>query len=140
MAQFSAESDPIEIGAQLNVDAVLTSELDRSQGSANLRSEHVSTKDGSVLWNFQVEPAQASTEEQQIVNLAGAVARRLWANLQLRESERLGELFCYQTRFDECRRYYNIASGLDSLSPVLRMMTGSPSRSDYWMCWKYAEP
>jgi DNA-binding winged helix-turn-helix (wHTH) protein/TolB-like protein/Flp pilus assembly protein TadD len=250
--QFSAESDPIEIGARLKVDAVLVSELDRSQGSARLSSELVSSKDGSVLWNFHVEPAQASTEKQQIVNLAGAVARRLWANLQLRKSERLvtpaayrhylrgryywnqrsgtgldaaidsfnaalelepnyidaltgladswllmplygatapieaipraraaaehalrldpdqahahavigvikmqfdwdwvdaeshlrkavtlnpndstalqwlGELNCYQARFDQCRRYYNIASSLDPLSPVLRMLQGSP--------------
>lgn len=38
----------------------------------------------------------------------------------------LGELYCYRKRFDECRRYLAIAAGLDPLSPVLRMLEGSP--------------
>jgi serine/threonine-protein kinase len=204
------------------------------------------------LWNFTVEPTQARTEEEAILNLARAMARRLWANLQLREAERqvgpeayrhylhgryywnqrtltglsaaigsfnaalklepnyvdaltgladswllmplygavapnaampkaraaaeralqldpgdsrahavigvinmqydwqwvtaeshlrkaltlnpndataeqwLGELKCYRARFDECRRHLRTASGLDPLSPILRMMQGSP--------------
>jgi DNA-binding winged helix-turn-helix (wHTH) protein/tetratricopeptide (TPR) repeat protein/TolB-like protein len=252
-SQFSAASDPIEIGERLKVDAVLVSVLDRSQGSSGLRSELVSTADASVLWNFTVEPARARTDEERIRNLARAVAGRLWANLQLREPKHqvdpeayrhylhgryywnqrtvaglsaavesfdaalklepdyvdaltgladswllmplyggvapndampkaraaaekalrldsgesrahavigvinmqydwdwvaaeshlrkaltldpndataeqwLGELNCYRARFDECKRHLQLASGLDPLSPVLRMMQGSPA-------------
>ncbi len=251
-AQFSGASDPIEIGERLNVDAVLVSVLERSQDSARLKSELVSTSDAGVLWNFTVEPGQARTDEERILNLARAVARRLWANLQLREAKRrvnpdayrnylrgryywnqrtlaglsaaidsfnaalqlepdyidaltgladswllmplygavapndampkareaaeralqldpaesrahavigvinmqydwewvaaeshlrkaqtlnpndatteqwLGELNCYRRHFDECRRHYRIATGLDPLSPILRMLQGSP--------------
>ena len=252
-SQFSAASDPLEIGKRLNVDAVLISELSRSGGSAGLRSELVSTTDRTVLWNLSVDPAQARTDEEQIQRLARAVARRLWANLQLRDADTrvdraaqrhylrgryywnqrsitglsaainaynaalelepeyvdalvgladswllmplygavapneaipkarsaavralqldsgeahayavlgvismqfdwdwaaaeshlrkaltlnpndstaeqwLGELFCYTRRFDECRRQLSVASGLDPLSPVLRMQQGSPA-------------
>ena len=38
----------------------------------------------------------------------------------------LGELNCYRARFDECRRHYRIAAGLDPLSPILSMVQGSP--------------
>jgi DNA-binding winged helix-turn-helix (wHTH) protein/tetratricopeptide (TPR) repeat protein len=86
-SQFSPASDPIEIGERLNVDAVLISELDRSEGTARLQSELVSTRDGGVLWSFRLEPAEGRTELEQIRNLARAMAGRLWANLQLRDSE-----------------------------------------------------
>lgn len=39
----------------------------------------------------------------------------------------LGELYCYQARPDPCRKHLLAASGLDPLSPVLRMMQGSPA-------------
>ncbi len=39
----------------------------------------------------------------------------------------LGELFCYTSRFEECRRQLRIAFELDPLSPVLRMQQGSPA-------------
>ncbi len=86
-SQFSPASDPIEIGERLNVDAVLISKLDRSEGAARLQSELVSTRDGGVLWSFRLEPAEGRTELEQIRNLARAMAGRLWANLQLRDSE-----------------------------------------------------
>lgn len=39
----------------------------------------------------------------------------------------LGELFCLTERFDDCVRHLGIAYDLDPLSPVLRMMQGSPA-------------
>jgi DNA-binding winged helix-turn-helix (wHTH) protein/tetratricopeptide (TPR) repeat protein len=38
----------------------------------------------------------------------------------------LGELYCYQLRTEDCRRHLQAAVGLSPLSPVLRMMQGSP--------------
>ena len=58
---------------------MLVSVLDRSEGSPRLKSELVSTSDASVLWSFTVEPTQASTDEERILNLARAVAGRLLA-------------------------------------------------------------
>jgi tetratricopeptide (TPR) repeat protein len=40
--------------------------------------------------------------------------------------QRLGELYCYTARFEECRHNYSTAAGLDPLSPVLRFLQGSP--------------
>ena len=37
----------------------------------------------------------------------------------------LGELYCYQSRFDECRRQLRMALELDPLSPVLLMQQGT---------------
>jgi serine/threonine-protein kinase len=39
----------------------------------------------------------------------------------------LGELYCYQSRFDDCRRQLRIALELDPLSPVLLMQQGTPA-------------
>ena len=39
----------------------------------------------------------------------------------------LGELYCHQSRFDECRRQLRIALELDPLSPVLLMQQGTPA-------------
>ncbi len=41
----------------------------------------------------------------------------------------LGELYCYQARFEDCRREFATAFELDPLSPVLTMLQGSP---DLW--------
>lgn len=45
----------------------------------------------------------------------------------------LGELYCYRLRTDDCRREIDLARELDPLSPVLRMLQGSPAlwRGDY---------
>ena len=39
----------------------------------------------------------------------------------------LGELYCYQSYFDKCRRQLRVALELDPLSPVLNMQQGSPA-------------
>jgi serine/threonine-protein kinase len=39
--------------------------------------------------------------------------------------QRLGELYCYRARFDDCRRQLRIALGLDPLSAPLAMQQGS---------------
>ncbi len=39
--------------------------------------------------------------------------------------QRLGELYCYRSRFDDCRRQFAIARDLDPLSPVHAMQEGS---------------
>ena len=251
-AQFSAESDPRDIGRRLDVDAVLVSEYTRDGEEARLYSQLLSARDGSLLWSYRASPASSESGEGQVIALADAVARHLWASLQLRPTDRdvdavayrhylrgrylwnqrsvdgleaailqfeqalvlepeyvdaltgladawllmplygatppteaipearaaahravsldpinaraqavlgviamqydwdwadaerhlrravtlnpndptavqwLGELNCYQKRFDSCRRYYRMAEGLDPLSPIIRMVQGSP--------------
>ena len=252
VSSFSATSDPMEIGRRLKVDAVLQSDWSRSGEYAGLRSVLVSTRDGSVLWTYQVDALQTASDEETIRELAAAIAARLWARLQLRTTDEpvdpaahrhylrgryfwnqrsstslsaaiesfnaaldldpdyvdalvgladtwlllplysavapheaitrsrgaaeqalrlhpseshahavigvigmqydwdwvaaesrllkavalnpndttaiqwLGDLYGYQARFEECRRQYRLALGLDPLSPIVRMMQGSP--------------
>lgn len=87
-SQFEAGSDPLEAGEQLGVDALLVSELSRSNSSALLRSELVSARDASLLWSFAGEPGDAGDGgDAQMRQLARAVSGRLWASLQLRDRE-----------------------------------------------------
>ncbi len=85
VTRFSRATDPVEIGQRLDVDAVLTSQWRRRGDAPGLQSKLVSTSDGGILWNSRVDPGQAETDAQQLRLLAQAVARQLWANLQLRD-------------------------------------------------------
>ncbi len=85
-SQFGAGSDPKEAGKRLGVDALLISELIRSNTSALLRSELVSARDASLLWSFAGEPGDTGDSgDAQMRQLARAVSGRLWASLQLRD-------------------------------------------------------
>jgi DNA-binding winged helix-turn-helix (wHTH) protein/tetratricopeptide (TPR) repeat protein/TolB-like protein len=125
-SQFSAASDPIEVGKRLQVDAVLISVLHRTEDGPRLESELVSTTDAGVLWNFTVEPTQVATDEEWIVNLARAVARHLWATLQLREPERQVGEEAYRHYLHG--RYYwgqrtvaGLSAAIDSFSDALAL-------------------
>lgn len=83
-ARYSSRSDPREVGRQLGVGAVLASQFYREGEMAGLRAQVLSTHDGSVLWSFAAKPSAMELGPGQIEQLATAVARRLWANLQLR--------------------------------------------------------
>jgi serine/threonine-protein kinase len=252
-AQFTPDADPRDVGRRLGVDAVLLTRFAPSVDGVRLQSQLVSARDGSVLWSFRAAESSSTTNEEEILDLADAVARHLWANLQLGDrrqqvepeayreylrgryfwnqrsrdgleaaihsfsqalemqpayvdalagladawllmplygavppqeaiprarsaAERvlaldpehahadavlgvvsmqfdwdwaeaearlqraitlnpndssavqwLGELHCYRKQFDECRRYYGLARALDPLSPVIRMLQGSPA-------------
>lgn len=251
-ARLAGQEDPRDLGQQLGVDAVLSSDLQKSGQLAEMHSQLVSTSDGSIVWNYAQETDQLGPDEVQVRQLAQAMARQLWANLQLRNTERevdsaayrhylrgryhwnqrsapslraavesfnsalaidpdyvdaligladtwlvmplygavepneaipraramaeraleidpgeahahavigvinmqfdwdwlqaeshllqavklnpsdvtavqwLGELYCYQQRMEECWRHLKVAAGLDPLSPVMRMLQGSP--------------
>lgn len=87
-AHFHADSDPVEVGARLGVDALLVTRLDRTGKRTGLRAQLVSTRDGSLLWGFDVAPKTEGAEDEQVRQLARSVASRLWAKLQLRPSDR----------------------------------------------------
>lgn len=59
--------------------------------------------------------AEARLREAVTLNPNDATARQ-W----------LGEFYCYRLRIDDCRRELDLALELDPLSPVLRMLQGSP--------------
>ncbi|MEJ2257534.1 MAG: tetratricopeptide repeat protein [Woeseiaceae bacterium] len=63
-------------------------------------------------WDWQA--AEALLSEAVALNPNDATAQR-W----------LGELYCYQHRWRECRRQFRVAQDLDPLSPVLDMQQGS---------------
>lgn len=65
-------------------------------------------------WNWTV--AEALLREAVALNPNDATAQQ-W----------LGEVFCYTSRFEACRRQLRIAFELDPLSPVLQMQQGSPA-------------
>lgn len=87
-APFSRRSDPREIGKQLGVDSALITHLERAGNLTSLHAQLVSTRDGSVLWSFRAAPTEEGVADEQVRQLAQSVARRLWANLQLREAGR----------------------------------------------------
>jgi DNA-binding winged helix-turn-helix (wHTH) protein/tetratricopeptide (TPR) repeat protein/TolB-like protein len=102
--RFSDRSDPGEIGRRLGVGAVLASQLHRVGDLSGLRAQLVSTGDGTVLWSVEVPPTAVDLEPRRIEQLAVSVARRLWANLQLREPSAVvdGEAYRHYLR----GRYY----------------------------------
>ena len=59
--------------------------------------------------------AEARLREAVTLNPNDATARQ-W----------LGEFYCYRMRIDDCQRELDLALELDPLSPVLRMLQGSP--------------
>lgn len=109
-ARFSTRSDPAEIGRQLDVDAALLTHLEQDGDRMLLRARLVSTSDGSILWSFSTAPAVDEIDDNQVRQLARSVARRLWANLQLRESDRLVDRRAYQ-HYLRGRYYWNQRSG-----------------------------
>jgi DNA-binding winged helix-turn-helix (wHTH) protein/tetratricopeptide (TPR) repeat protein/TolB-like protein len=84
-AHLSSHSDPRTLGQQLGVEAVLTSQLVRNGEQMGLRSQLLSTADGSVLWSFTAPPSVGGPVPAQSEQLATAVAKRLWATLRIRE-------------------------------------------------------
>ncbi len=106
-ARFSIRSDPAEIGRQLGVDAVLLTRLAPEGDRTVLRARLVSARDGSVLWTYSATRAMHETgDDDQVRHLARSVARRLWADLQLGESDRLVDPGAYR-HYLRGRYYWN---------------------------------
>ena len=129
-SRFSATSDPIEVGDLLGVDALLISELRRSEAGGWFQSELVSTLDGSVLWSFQVEPSTSGTEKEQINSLARAIAGRLWANLQLREPASVIDPVAYR-HYLRGRYYWNQRSRTGLLAAIESFEAALELEPDY---------
>jgi DNA-binding winged helix-turn-helix (wHTH) protein/tetratricopeptide (TPR) repeat protein len=81
------EADPCVVGRLLGVGALLTSRLARSGERIDLSASLIATGDGSVLWALALPPMSADPGPEMVEQLAAAVARRLWARLQLDRSE-----------------------------------------------------
>ena len=73
---------------------------------------------GSISMQYDWDWAKAETLLREAVSLnPNDATAQQW----------LGELFCYTSRFQECRRQLRMALELDPLSPILRMQQGSPA-------------
>lgn len=92
-------------------DAALLTHLEQEGDRMLLRVRLVSTSDGSILWSFSTAPAVDELDDNQVRQLARSVTKRLWANLQLRESDRLVDRRAYQ-HYLRGRYYWNQRSGV----------------------------
>lgn len=84
LADFPVQSDPVELGRALGVDAILVAELFEDGELIGMRAQLLSTGDGSVLWRYSVPPRSSIPQAKDVEDMAGSVAQRLWATLQLR--------------------------------------------------------
>jgi serine/threonine-protein kinase len=128
--QFSATSDPLQIGVRLGVDAVLVTHLERRGDLTGLRAQLVSTRDGSMLWTFSVPPNEAGLDDEQVRHLARSVAKRLWATLQLREPHRAVDSSAYQF-YLRGRYYWNQRSPAALLAAVQAFEAALAIEPDY---------
>ena len=117
-ARFSADSDPREVGAQLGVDVALITSLEQSGHLTRLSAQLVSTRDGALLWRFSATPNSAGVDAMQVRQLAGSVAKRLWANLQVRGAERAVDPRAYQHYLSG--RYYWSQRSSAALAAAIR--------------------
>jgi len=125
-APFSTRSDPAEIGRRLGVDAALLTHLAREGDRTVLRARLVSTRDGAVVWTYSAARAMHETSDEQVRQLARSVARRLWADLQLGQSDRLVDPGAYR-HYLRGRYYWNqrsrdaLAAAIESYNSALEL-------------------
>lgn len=87
-AALAGVTDPGDLGRQLGVEAVLKSNLRQGPEVAEMHSRLISAADGSILWTYSLETDLLGPAEAEVRQLAQAMARQLWAKLQLRGGER----------------------------------------------------
>jgi TolB-like protein len=70
--RYRDASDPVAVGAELKVRAVLTGEVSLRRGSVAVSAELIDVKSGAHLWGGSYPDAQAQSVEETIAREAGA--------------------------------------------------------------------
>jgi adenylate cyclase len=73
------QDDPLKIGHDLNVDAVLTGKMSRGGGGMTIQADLVSVQDGSELWGQQF-----NFSEQELASAQAQIAQQISEKLRLK--------------------------------------------------------
>lgn len=115
-----------ETGNRLNVEAILSTRLEKLPSGSRLSAQLVATSDGALLWQSSVESENAIIGSMQVEKLAQQVAVRLRPALQLRASDKTLDKDAYA--FYLRGRYYwsqrsaiGLKAAIDSFNKALEI-------------------